>query len=593
MVVEEQSAETKAAAVAAEPAVARPVSVSEAPGSVGEKPSPIARFLPSLADVAFLVLILFLYVRGGGAKMLLGDGDTGWHLRTGQWILEHGRVPDHDIFSFTKAGQPWFAWEWLWDTIFGWLQLHWGLAAVALVSTVVLASVSLLVYKLAWWKSQNALVSIAVTVAAIAGSSMHWLARPHISTWLFFITFYWLLERDYARKSRAVYWLPALMVLWTNMHGGFIAGLMLVGAYAAGEAISALVTVEPGARAGAWANVRRYGWLTVACLAASLVNPYGYQLHLHVAKYLADKSIQSGVQEFLPYNFQDVLAPYVEVLVMLAVVAAAWNIYQRRFVYPVLLLMWVHAGLFSARHVPIFVIAATPVIAACLTEFGAPLGNARVPEWLRRLGRDLAGFNAEVGAMERVPRIRVLPVLCVVILGGLFWLRAGDKFQAEFDAQRFPVRAVERMSGPQYASGVFSTDQWGDYLIYRRYPNIKVFIDGRSDFYGEKFGNRYLNVVLANWDWQKPLDEYRVHAVLLPVEQPVTSVLKASPGWRVVYDDHVAILFERVTNGSTPAAQTPQGTQISAAVGGGVFAVARSPTYKPVVHGSQSYARRN
>src|ERR1017187_9394565 len=122
--------------VAVAPLLEAPPSASAPKRNAGPALSPAARFLPSLADVAFLVPIICIYVQWDGAKSLLADADTGWHIRAGQWMLAHGRVPDRDIFSFTKAGQPWFAWEWLWDVIFGWLQLHWGLAAVTLVNTV-------------------------------------------------------------------------------------------------------------------------------------------------------------------------------------------------------------------------------------------------------------------------------------------------------------------------------------------------------------------------------------------------------------------------------------------------------------------------
>ncbi len=573
-------------------AAAAPVSASVPDRNAVSTPNPIARFLPSLADVAFLIPIIFLYVRGDGARTLLSDADTGWHLRTGQWILAHGRVPDSDIFSFTRAGQPWFAWEWLWDVAFGWLHLHGGLAAVALVNTILIGAVFALVYKLTWWKSRNALVSIAVTLAAVAGSALHWLARPHLTTWLFVILFYWLLEHDRADKTRAVWWLPVLTVFWTNLHGGFVAGLMLLGAYAAGEVISAAIEAAPGIRVRAWASARRYGWLMAACAAASLINPDGWNLHIHIAKYLTDASIQSGIMEFLPYSFQGPMAGYVEAMVLLAGVAAAWNVYQRRFVYPILLVMWAHAGLFSRRHVPIFLIVAAPIVAVAATELGGLAGGAKVAAWLRGMMRGLAGFNDEIGAIERIGRIPVVAAVAILLLAGLFWLRAGDKFQAGFDPKLFPVAAAERLRGPEYASGVFSTDQWGDYLIYRHYPNMKVFIDGRSDFYGEKFTDRYLEVVNAKWNWEKPLDQYRVQTVLLPVDTPVTSALKESHRWRVVYDDHVAILFERVTGGPQAAAP-PQGTTNSAVQNGGPTAIARSQTLQPVVERPQSYARRN
>src|SRR5439155_20547089 len=83
-----------------------------------ERANPIVRVLPSLTDLAVIFTILFVFICMSGTHTLLGDGDTGWHIRTGQWILANGRVPHHDMFSFTMPGQPWFAWEWLWDVAF-------------------------------------------------------------------------------------------------------------------------------------------------------------------------------------------------------------------------------------------------------------------------------------------------------------------------------------------------------------------------------------------------------------------------------------------------------------------------------------------
>src|SRR5215471_9660332 len=110
--------------------------------------NPILRLLPSLTDLAFLMPILFLFARMEGAKTMLGDGDTGWHIRTGEWILANGRVPDKDFFSFTKTGDPWFAWEWLWDVSFAWLYHHGGLATVIVVSMAILSLTFTLLFRL-------------------------------------------------------------------------------------------------------------------------------------------------------------------------------------------------------------------------------------------------------------------------------------------------------------------------------------------------------------------------------------------------------------------------------------------------------------
>jgi hypothetical protein len=563
-------------------------------GKGGDSPSLIVRLLPSVTDVAFLMPLMLLFGPLHGAKTLLGDADTGWQLRTGQWILEHGRVPSHDIFSYTKAGQPWFAWEWLWDLTFGWLHLHWGLAAVVLVNAVLLGVVFALLYRLALWKSRNVFVAIAVTLAAAAGSSSHWFARPHLFTWLFLVVFYWLLERGQAGRTRALLWLPALMVLWTNLHGGFITGVVLVGAYAAGELVSWAVETGTAERARAWANACRYALLTVACAAASLINPYGYKLHVHIARYLSDQSLYSGIAEFMAFSFQGPTAMYVEAMILLGAVAAAWNVYHRRFVYPILLLVWIHAGLFSRRNTPLFLLVAAPLVASTVADLLGAVRGARVAEWIRKAVRSFAALSSEVGEMERIGRVPLVAAAAVLMMAGLFRLEAGDKFRADFSPKLFPVKAAGMLNGPRYASGVFSIDQWGSYLIYRYYPNFKVFIDDRSDFYGSRFGDQYIHVTKARWDWEKVLDGYHVSTVLLPANLPVNSVLKQSSRWRLVYDDHFAVLFERTAGGQQAAVQAlGQGKRSSAAESGGLIAIARSRTLEPVVHGSQSYARRN
>src|ERR1022692_4481578 len=98
----------------------------------------VVRLLPSLADFAFLMPIAFLFGRMDGVKSLLSDCDTGWHIRTGEWIILNGWVPLRDIFSFTKPGAPWFAWEWLSDVLFAWLNTLGGLPAVVMLAILLL-----------------------------------------------------------------------------------------------------------------------------------------------------------------------------------------------------------------------------------------------------------------------------------------------------------------------------------------------------------------------------------------------------------------------------------------------------------------------
>ena len=173
------------------------------------KTNPVLRFFPSMTDFAFLMPVIFIFAGMHGAKTLLGDCDTGWHVRTGEWIMSHGRVPHEDMFSYTKNGQTWFAWEWLWDVIFAWLHQHWGMAAVVVGSALLISLTSALLFRLAHHKSGSPLVAMSLTFLAIASSSIHFLARPHLVTLLFTVVFYTILERSRENRSNRILWVLA------------------------------------------------------------------------------------------------------------------------------------------------------------------------------------------------------------------------------------------------------------------------------------------------------------------------------------------------------------------------------------------------
>ena len=113
------------------------------------------------------------------------------------------------------------------------------------------------------------------------------------------------------------------------------------------------------------------------------------------------------------------------------------------------------------------------------------------------------------------------------------------KLRSEYDSKRYPAGALSMLDGKR----VFTNDEWGDYLIYKLYPKTKVFVDGRSDFYGGEFSLKYLDVMNGHWDWAPLLSRYGVDAILLPADAPMATTLKVTSGWKPVYDDHIAILF--------------------------------------------------
>ena len=229
---------------------------------------PLGRWVslvPSLSDLAFLMPVLVLFWCTTGVPWLLSDSDTGWHIRTGEWILKNGRIPATDLFSFTKFRQPWLAWEWLSDVSMAAVHRHFGLGGIALLSLLVLGVTSLCIYRSAVEESEHRLIAISFTGLAMAAGTIHWLARPHLVTPLFAAVFCWVLNRADKRPSgeRFLLLLPALTILWVNLHGGFFVGTILLMTYGLGAAAEELFH---GTRENAWVRARKYLFTAGACV---------------------------------------------------------------------------------------------------------------------------------------------------------------------------------------------------------------------------------------------------------------------------------------------------------------------------------------
>ena len=311
------------------------------------------RFFPSLTDLIVVFPVIFLMLKMKGVSTLLGDGDTGWHIRTGEWILQNRQIPHSDIFSFSMYGQPWFAWEWAWDVAFAWLHQLGGLEAVVFVNILLLGAIFVLLFHLVKRECSNDLVSAAITLLALAGTSIHWLARPHLVSWLFMLIFCHLLSRASRGHVSLLVWLPFLMILWTNLHGGFFVGIALVLVYSVDPLVRMLAEPKP------WRFSETAPFLIcgVACLLASLVNPYGFQLHQHVFSYLLDSKQVESILEFQSISFRHPLARYFEFMLAVGVIAAFQGLRRGRFTEALLILGWAHLALVSVRNIPIFPVA--------------------------------------------------------------------------------------------------------------------------------------------------------------------------------------------------------------------------------------------
>jgi hypothetical protein len=494
--------------------------------------------LPSFVDMFFLVLLPAAFLRPGGLEALLADGDTGWHIRTGQLILETGHAPLADPFSFTRAGESWYAWEWLSDVLFAGAYGRGGTGGVATLAAVVLALSATVLFAWLLRRQTGLWVALGATLAAVSASSVHYLARPHMFSILLYVTTLWLLDEDRRRRGARLWLLVPLAALWANLHAGFVvlpATLVLAAAVAA-------ATLDFHA-------ARRYAAVAAAALAATLANPYGWQLHRHIAAYLTSPWIMDHVQEFQSPNIRTEGMLMFAALLLAGVALASRAMARGAWFEGALVVVWAFAAMRSARHIPFFTLAAVPVVAAeC----------ARCWRWwairakARSLHRAAWELGEELGRSRRptlwIPAAAALALAALPMAGG-------------FPSSRFPVAAVERNRQVLAPGGamprILSSDQWSDYLIYTLYPRQRVFFDGRSDFFGPELGNQYRVLQSGAGNWRELLERYRFELALLPAAWPLASVLDREPGWQLVYQDAVGKLFRRAREFSA-AAELPR-----------------------------------
>jgi hypothetical protein len=476
--------------------------------------------VPSLPDFLFGTLLLWGFFSGGG-KALLGDGDTGWHIRTGDYILERHTVPHKDIFTFTRPDAPWFAWEWLTDVVFSGLHQIWGVKAVALLAGVIFCTTATLLFCHMLWSGGNIFLALAGALLAQGAAAVHFLARPHVFTFLFLAFSMWLLDRDRRQPDRAVWLLVPLTVVWVNMHGGFLALIVCLGLIAVGHGLEWLFRRDPQSRF----FLQRYSILTAICSLATLLNPYGYRLHAHLFEYLQSSFVMDAVDEFQSPKFRGEFMLQFELLLFAGLALAGVMVSKKRFVEALLILFWAQAALTSVRHAPIYVIVTAPILVAQLTQ----VWN----EWSRFKSRgSIAGILRDLGNEFSANALRATIWAPVVVLGMGFSMAMakGDTWPQDFPKQRFPVALVNQyadrlapLTGPM--PRIFTSDQWGDYLTYRFYPRIRIFVDGRSDLFGSSLGKEYVHTAGGHYEWEQVLYRYHIDMALVPLELPLAELL--------------------------------------------------------------------
>ncbi len=496
------------------------------------------RFHPSIPAISFITWWIVSAIVFPD-RMLNADGDMLRHITHGSWMLDHGRLITADPFSFTRAGEPFVAFEYGSQLIYALVYRAGGLAGVAVLAGLLIASTYAILARFLLDRGVDALLTYVITVGAAVLGAVHWVARPHLFTLLAVALLWRALEYDAgaagprSRMLRRLAGVFAFFVVWANLHGGFIFGLILLGIYCAGSVLEMLL--DPARRAEWLARAVWYASAGATGLLATFFTPHGIRLHQHVLALFGQKYLLDHTQEFLSPDFHTIVGKLflVGLLGIITALAAAPSRPDGRRL--LLILVMVVFALTARRNIQLFGVTVLPALAMHLDPWWRGLGDWR---GIR------AVFHRDARVAVTAPYVALTCLVAVVLL--LLHGRLGtlQVIPDRVSARHFPVEVVRRARAAGTDGRLFHDFIWGGYLLHA-WPEQKVFIDGGTDFYGEELMYTYINTTERGRGWRDSLARWDISLVLVPPMTSFAAELLREPGWRLRDCDGTAALLAR------------------------------------------------
>jgi hypothetical protein len=479
----------------------------------------------ALVLVALFSIPAFVYLRMASAS----DPDVWWHLRSAEWILQHHAVPHTDPFSSFGAGKPWVAYSWLFELLVYQLFQRLGLVGLVVYAVGMVVCIAAALHHLI--RRLQGDFSFAVLLTFVASCSMVRLYTPR--PWLFTILFF-TLELDFlmqARKTgriRELLWLPVIFALWANVHIQFIDGLVVL-AIALAEALLA----------SRWSRIQTRmsaGWLggvSIACVLATLANPYGWRIYRVAYDLAVQPGVVSKVEELAALPFRH-LDDWCVLLLALAAVGVLARARRLAFFESLLLAFAIYVSFRSQRDLWVVVIAASAILAQELT------------------GDQKNRFQLTAAF---APLVAAATGLAVAL--GFCALRVDNAGLSAKLAQDLPVRAVEVAKEKGWSGPLYNDYGWGGYLIWAL--RMPVSIDGRAALHGDEQLDRSDRTWSGQPEWASDPDLRKAGLVIGPARAPLTQLLRTDSRFELAYEDELAAVYVARNAAPSETAETDAG----------------------------------
>jgi hypothetical protein len=468
------------------------------------------------------------------ATRVATDSDTWWHLRAGAWMVEQGKVLSTDPFSLTRQGEAWIYPGWLAQVAIYGVYQAFGFAGL----NVLTALMVLLAFSFIWpLLDAPPLARAPVLLLAVTVSGVYWSARPHIFSFALTGIFLWVLESSRVGSRKKLWILPPLMALWSNLHGGFAIGFLLIGAYLFGDVLEVLLAMllrsTPSDKL--WlkhkSNIRTLIMVGIICVIAVSINPQGPQMILYPFKTVSVGVLQDYIEEWQSPDFHRLeVQPFLWMLILI-IVAMGISSKRKNPIELVLVTGFVYLSLIAARNIALFALVAAPVLARHGNEALKPIleGKTLGPQVPKRLARSINMIIFIIMGLTALIKIAI-PL--------------SDTVNQQAIADQLPVEAVSVLREQPSRGHLFNSYNWGGYVLWELHPEYLSFVDGRTDLFDDEILNDYLVAWAAKPGWEDVIDRWDIQVTLLEPTAPLVRALE-SVGWERYFADNQAVILIR------------------------------------------------
>jgi len=464
------------------------------------------------------------------------DTDTWWHLQAGKVTVESGHILESDLFSHTRYGSPWVNHSWLSQVLLYLLFARFSYVGLGLFIGVVVTVSFVFVYR---QMEGDPFIRAFIIVLAAATSGVIWVARPQLLSFLLTSVVCYLLYLFKWRRVNRLWLLPPIFALWCNLHAGYALGFMVLVAFVAGEILNQVLEL------GVPSDNPIVNWKGIAIVVAvSLVSVLALDLNPNTTRmwtYYLDTVKVGVLQDFIQeWQSPDFHPLYTQPFIwLLLVTLAAIGLSGRRVDGTDLVLVtgFAYAALLAGRNIGPFALVAAPVLSrhgsAVLARFGLsihpqPSSSVRTRVFLGTVNWGL---------------LLVLLVLAVIKVRQPL----ADAFNEQLQRESLPVGAVEWIEEHELQGKMFNHYNWGGYLIHRLWPSYLVFVDGRTDLYGDEILTDYVEIQRGGSEALSLLDKHDVSFVVTTAGDALSTLLDCRGDWMLRYEDKVAAVWVRMS----------------------------------------------